>query len=84
MEIDHEIIPLTAQPPRQLEIRGDSREARRVRRHDDRIEMRVPSYNRLRLRFDQVRQVRIGKCPLQRAQQRRGEDDVTDEAQADK
>ena len=54
MEIDHEIIPFTAQPPRQLDIRCDSREARRVRRHDDRIEMRVPSYNRLGLRFDQV------------------------------
>ena len=54
MEIDHEIIPFTAQPPRQLDIRCDSREARRVRRHDDRIEMGVPSYNRLGLRFDQV------------------------------
>ena len=83
MEINHEIIPFTAESPRQCEIGRDSRKAPRLRRHDDGIEMRIPPDNRLGLRFDQVRQVRVGKCTLQGAWQRCREDDVTDEAQSD-
>ena len=82
MQIDHEIVSLPPQPPREPEIRHNPRESGRLRRDNHLIEMRVAGNDWRRRRFDQIREVRLRKRPPQRAQHRRGEDDVADEAEA--
>jgi hypothetical protein len=83
MEIDDEIIPPAPQAPSQLHVRNDSRGTRGLRRDDHLVEVRVPGHHRRGRRLDQIRQVPLGICPLQRAQHRSREDDVADQAETD-
>jgi len=82
MQIDDDVVSVAAKPPCQAEIVGKSAQASPSRCDDDLIQMGILPNDRKRLRFDQVGQVRIWKCSLQRPDQRRGKHDVTNQAEA--
>ncbi len=83
VQIDDDVVSVAAKPSRQAEIVGNSAQARSPRCDDDVVEMRVLPNDRKRLRFDQVRQVRVRKRAFQRPNQRRRKYDVTNQAEAD-
>ncbi len=84
VEVDHQVVPLTAQPAGQPQIVGNSTQAGASRRHNHFIQVRVFSNDSERLRFDQIREMRVRKPALQRANERRRENDVAYQAQPNK
>jgi hypothetical protein len=82
VQIDDDVVAVAAKSSRQAEIVGKSAQPSPSRCDDDVIQMGILPNDRKRLRFDQVRQVRIWKRPLQRPDQRRGKHDVTNQAEA--
>ena len=82
MQIDHQIVTIPSQPSRQLQIVGYPCETRPARGDNHIVQVRILSDDRQCRRFDQIRELRLGKPSLQRPEHRRRKDDVADEAQA--
>jgi len=83
VQIDRDIVSFPPKPARKTEIIGDSAQAGSARRDDDFPQMRILPNHRKRLRFDQIRQVRVWKRALQRPDERRRKNHIADQAKAD-
>ena len=82
MQIDREIEVFRSQTPSEAEIDADPLEAARDRGDDDFVEMRIVANDGCGRLLDHIGETRAGVRSPQRANQRRGEDDVPDETQA--
>ena len=83
MQVDDEIEARCRELARQSPIVGDPRQSTGVRDRDHGVQVRVPGDDRRGGRFDEVRERRVRVPAPQRADDRRREHDVADEAQAD-
>jgi hypothetical protein len=72
-----------AQAPCPREIVTPSRETGSARDHEEFVDRRVAANHRCGQRFNEIGEVRVRVRLPQRTEQRRGEDDVADQAQAD-
>jgi hypothetical protein len=82
VKIDREIVTFAAQPQTEGDIRQRAAHARRPRRDDHAIEMRVIGDNRRRRRLNDVGEVRVRKATPQSANGRRRENHIANFAQA--
>ena len=82
MQIEDDVETLRAQTSRERDIVTKPGQSAAAGDDDHFCEVRVPGYYWRRLALDQIRQPRVRKRPLERADERRGEDDVADEAKA--
>ena len=82
MQIQREIEPFPPQSARQRQIVGDPPRAARARRHDHLVEMRIMRDDGRRVTLDEIRDPGARIRPAQRPDERRREDDVADQSQA--
>lgn len=81
MQIDDDIVSFAPKPSCEAEIISDSPQAGPPGRDDDFVQVRIPSNHRKRLRFDQIHKMRVWKRALQRPDEWRCKNNVSDEAQ---
>jgi len=81
VQIDDDVVSFTPKPSRETEIISDPAQARSPRRDDHFVEVRILSNHRKCLRLDKIRKMRVPKRPLQRPDERRCKNNVSDEAQ---
>jgi hypothetical protein len=77
MKVDRQIVAVSPKPHAECDIAEDAPEAAGSRGHDHVVEMWIVEDDRRRRRFDEIRDVRVGKPPPQRMDRRRGEHDIT-------
>ena len=82
MKIDHQIEAAGAEAPRERDVVSQSREAARPLEHDDFVDAGMVAHDRFGRRFHEVGDTGAGEAPPKRADRRRGEDHVADQAQS--
>ncbi len=84
MQIDDDFVSFAPKPSCETKIISDSPQAGpAARRDDDFVQVRILSNDRKRLRFYQVRKMRVRKRALQRPDERRRKNNVSNQAKAD-
>jgi hypothetical protein len=81
VKVDHDVEPPRPERASYPQVLPESRHATCPRDGDHLVEVRVAVHDRRRGLLDQIRQARIREAAAERANGRRGEDDVADEAQ---
>ena len=83
MQIDDHIVSFAPEPSGKTEIISDPPQAGPKGRDNDFVQVRILSNHRKRLRFYQIRKMRAWKRALQRPNEWRRKNNVSDQAQAD-
>ena len=83
VQVENHVVAGAAQPPGEPCVGRNPRQAGWPGRHDHFIDISIARDDRRRLGLDEIRDVRFRKNPLQGPRNRRGEDDVADQAQTD-
>ena len=82
MEVDDDVEPCSPQPPREPQIVGEPRQPSWPIGDDDLVQVRVVLDDGRGSALDQIGDSGVWITPTDRANRRRGEHHVTDEAQA--
>jgi hypothetical protein len=83
VQVNRHVEPFAPKAPSEREILEQSSGTPAALRDDHVVEIRITANDRSRRRLDEIRDVRAGMLPPQRTDNRCGENDVADQAQAD-